>query len=172
MAAFVRLFRAEELNRIARAADERIANHNRTWSIDSSRVKNERLGVASEWAVSEWLGVPEDPVFESHGAGGDRGVDVKLPDGRAVKVKATVHLAGRLIIPTYEQFLTGFAVLCIRTSPGEVRAAGYATPIDWLLRSYVKDLRRGVGPQSVLDQTHLRPFERLVAKVKSHGSHA
>lgn len=116
-ALYSRTFSGNDLERIRAEADRRIENHPGTWSVDMNRIANERLGVAAEWAVSNWLGVSESAVFEDHGAGGDKGVDVWISDGRPVTVKATLRRNGRLIIPPYQEFLTGFAVLCIGVIP-------------------------------------------------------
>jgi len=160
---FERRFSWPEVERIVTEADRRIANHPQTRTVGPDRVRNERIGVASEWAVCEWVGIPEDPVFEDHGAGGDGGVDLVLPDGRRVEVKATIYGGGRLIIPVYQGARDfDLAVLCLRSAPATITACGYATREDWEKHQYLLDFHRGVGPQPVMDQGRLRPFADIV----------
>lgn len=162
---FVRTFNEFELERIRAEADRRIRNHPNTWSFDKpeNRLRNERIGVASEWAVSEWLNVPEDPVFEDHGPGGDGGHEVTAADGRIVEVKATYHDDGRLIIPDYDKRVFNFAALCVGIIPCTVEARGYVTRQQFIDRHYLYDF--GSGGRTVVDQKRLEDFGDLVSEL-------
>ncbi len=161
---FIRKFTVAEGDRIRLAAIDRIENHRgASWSIDKNALRNESFGIASEWAVCEWLGVSEEPVFRSYGRGGDGGSrDVQMMDGRMVSVKGTVWQGGGLILPPYEEFTADYAVLCVRLGALIVRNAGYATLADWSACQTQRDLHRGVGLQKFMDQEVLRPFEELL----------
>jgi len=166
---FVRTFNIYERHRIRAEAARRVRNHPRTrsWTIDKreNEERNERMGVAGEWAAHNWLGLSEDPVFMDHGPGGDGGVDLRLPDGRCGDVMATACVTGRLILPPYQKKVE-LAVMCIAIKgTATIRAAGYANWQDWVLHQYQHDFHHGVGPQPVMDQGKLRPFGELVDEV-------
>jgi len=163
---FTRTFSASEMARIKVAAEARIRDHPVCVSVDASRLRNEALGIASEWATREWLGLPVEPALRLYGSGGDGGThDLVLPDGRRVEVKATVYPRGVLVFPPGQTFRADLAVLCIRLAPATVRAVGYAKRSDWDVLSVRTDLGRGCGPQWVMEQGSLRAFGELVQEV-------
>ena len=163
MRRFERHFNPLECLRIDQAANSRIRHHGQTWSVDSNRIRNERLGIAGEWAVCTCLGISEDPVFRSYQGGGDGGVhDILHPDGRQVEIKPTIYPFGVLLLPYYQEFEADLFILCTRTATATVFAAGYATPEDWSDHHEIRDFHRGGGPQEILEQKWLRSFAELV----------
>jgi hypothetical protein len=162
---WIRAFDREECSRIIQTGDGRRLNHpNSVTGVDDRKnaALNERLGVAAEWAVCEWLELPIEPVFRFYGTGGDGGdFDFLLPDGTTLEVKSTSYPTGMLIFPPPHTMRADLAVLVVRQSESSVRAAGYVTREQWEKRAKWRDFGRGCGSQRCLSQKQLEPFTDL-----------
>ncbi|HUS39429.1 MAG TPA: hypothetical protein VMX74_08265 [Pirellulales bacterium] len=119
----------------------------------------EMMGIATEWAVSEWLALSLEPVFADFGRGGDGKID-NMADGRSVSVKSTSYDYGWLIIPP-KDVVQDITILVVGKPREQLECRGWTSRKRWMAMQKMRDFQRGVGPQPAMQQGLLRPMTEI-----------
>jgi hypothetical protein len=165
----IRTFTLAERQRIAVAAEKRIANHPKQSSFsfakdDDQRELNERLGIAGEWAVADWLKLDDAPIWRDCGRGGDKGKDL-IRYGEIVSVKTTrkEKSHARLSIPYYDEPKAVNVLVCVAPSPPySLEPGGFLFEDDFHRLADFFLYRGDPGPAKFVHASQLEALEEIV----------
>lgn len=129
---------------------------NRRHAIDIDDERMNLIGLAGEYAVSQYLGLPLDT---SVSLAGDGGVADLRAGGYTIQVKTNTHAGGDLYFNTPSDLRADIAVLVIADGAHRVRIAGWVWREEFQRECLHKDW--GYGPRVTVSQSFLRPVATL-----------